>query len=181
MHGYEEKGNDYKNGTTKAITWGPGNEIRKHGYKFKAIILMPQCPSGNCWSSYEKSMMELANKIVVDYKINKNKISISGFSYGCEGNLIFVKNNPNYFSAAVPIGCNCDGYASYFKNVAVWAHAGDGYKSSMNSFVNKINNIGGNARFSGSSRGHNIISNSYSIFRDSEFDLINWMIKQTKK
>jgi len=181
LHGYDENGNDYSKGTKKAITWGPGNEIRTHGYKFNAIILMPQCPSGNCWSSYEGSMMELANKLVSDYKINKNKISISGFSYGGGGSLIFVKNNPNYFSAAVPIGCNCDGYASYFKNVAVWAHAGDGYKSSMKSFVNQINNMGGNAKFSGSSRGHNIIDNRYSIFRDSEFDLINWMISQTKK
>ena len=140
---------------------------------------MPQAKTN--WKEYESYVLELSDKIVKEYKIDKNRISIAGFSLGGYSVMRLVPKNQNYFSAAVPMGCGAT-YSSAFLKLPVWTFAGnDGTSSSLNSFVNTINKKGGNARHTYvSSSGHNIMNDNYSVFRDEKYDLINWMISQKK-
>ena len=183
LHSLGGKGNDYKNNTTLAITWGPIHEVLKFNYSYNAIIITPQVPSGKQVYNITDEIIELTNTIANKYSANKNKISLIGFSHGCYGGLNIIKENQRYFSAAVLIGCECNQSAKYYVNTPIWTFVGSGEgNSTMPSFVNEINKLGGNAKHTKVSyQEHNIINDTYSILRDDNYKVINWMISQTKK
>ena len=106
-----------------------------------------------------------------------------GFSHGCYGGLNIIKENQQYFSAAVLIGCECNQSAKYYVKTPIWTFVGSGEgNSTMPSFVSEINKLGGTAKHTKVSyQEHNIINDTYSILRDDNYKVINWMISQTKK
>ena len=191
LSGKGELGNDYvvkSHNNYLGIKSSPLNDVRKHGKKFNAIILVPQVPQGQTVYGYDKSILELISLISKSYSINKNKISIAGLSHGCYGTLSFVNGHQNYFSAAVLMGCKCDSkYVSPFTTLPVWAITGAGEGSGNGTgsfawFAKQINAAGGNAKANTlDGKPHNIVTDNYSVFRDDNFNLINWMISQTKK
>ena len=189
MPGLGERGNDYFNNAKTGITWGPINEVYRHGYKYNAIIVVAQVPSGQSAYQYVDNYVKLLNDIADEYDANKNKISVMGFSHGCYGILTLIKKYPKYFSAVVPVGCNTtNGNVSSFVNQPVWTFVGggDGYNQ-MPKFVEQINQQGGNAKhtyvtdLNGKAvNAHNVFNNDYSILRDKKYNVINWMIAQRK-
>ena len=189
MPGLGERGNDYNNNYKTGITWGPLNEVYRHGYKYNAIIVVAQVPYEQSVYQYVDNYVKLLNDIADEYDANKNKISVMGFSHGCYGILTLIKKYPNYFSAVVPVGCNTNNAnVSSFVNQPVWTFVGggDGY-TQMPKFVEKINQQGGNAKhtyvtdLNGKAvNAHNVFNNDYSILRDKKYNVINWMIAQKK-
>ena len=182
IHGLGERGNDYQYGTSAAISSGPIHEIVMNRKKWDAIIVHAQVPEGEYSQSYSSVYVELLNKIAKQFKANKNKISIMGFSNGCYGVNRIVSDHQNYFSAAVAIGCTLGASPSAFKTTPLWTlvGVGDG-ASSMPSFVNSVNAIGGNARHNNASyKDHNIMNptKDYSVLM--EFDVVEWMIAQER-
>ena len=195
LHGLSERGNDYKNDKSLiGITWGPLNEVRNYNASYNAIIISPQVPSEKSVNNFTKDYISLVNEVANKYKANKNKISILGFSHGCYGVMQIVVENPNYFSAVVPVACGWHPKhrpVEKFTNQPVWAitgegdgriaaYAKDGYKPLLD-FVNAINDNGGDAKYTYlEDKPHNIFNNTYSILRDSNYDVINWMISKTR-
>ena len=104
-----------------------------------------------------------------------------GFSHGCYGLMHIVSSHPDYFSAAVPIGCNPSN-ANKFVSTPTWAFAGAG--EGVNSFpgwVEQIKNLGGQAYFTRPPlHQHNVLTLGYSILRDDNYNVIDWMLKQTR-
>ena len=182
MPGLGEQGNDYKTGAKTAIANGPIHEVVKYGYSYNAIILHMEVPAGEGVYGYLSSYIELIDKVVDEFKANKKKRSIIGFSHGCYGLMNIMKGHKKYFSAAVPIGCDPKNRASRFKYTPTWAFAGAGDGvSSMPGFVNQINSMGGNARFTRPSyHNHNILNDTYSILRDDNYKVIDWMLSQSR-
>lgn len=195
LHDLTKKGNDYFSNSLLGITWGPLNEVRNYGYEYNAIIIAPQVPSGNSVNDFTKDYIKLINKVANKYKANLNKISIIGFSHGCYGVMQIVTENPKYFSAVVPVGCGWNpnySPAEKFIYQPVWsisgmgdgrvaAYAKNGYKP-LEDFKNEINLKGGNAKYTYlDGKPHNVFNNDYSILRDSNYNLINWMISQTRE
>ena len=185
MGGLGERGDDYVSGTTAAINLGPIQDVLEFGIKPDAIIIHAQCPGGNQYVySYLSSYIQLVNKVVSEFKANSKKISVMGFSHGCYGLMHIVYSNQQYFSAAVPIGCNPGNYGnpSNFASTPVWAFAGSGEGvSSFPGWVQQINNLGGNARFTRPPlHEHNVLRLDYSILRDDDYKVIDWMISQTR-
>ena len=73
---------------------------------FKGFIYIPQAysyNSGNYNSSMIKSSIEELDNIINKYKINKKKISITGFSSSGTYVYYVVANYKDYFSAMVPV------------------------------------------------------------------------------
>lgn len=188
--GLGARGNDYNSGSTIGIKDGPLHEVRGHGYSYNAIIISMQVPSNKSAYQYVDKYIELIDKIANEFEANMNKISVIGFSNGCYGLLTMISKYPKYFSAAVPIGCSPANYnANKFIYQPVWTFVGggDGYRE-MPTFVSKINSLGGNAKHTYATRedgtavkAHGIMNDSYSILREERYDIINWMISQTKK
>lgn len=182
MPGLGEQGNDYQTGAKTAIANGPIHEVVKHGYSYNAILLHMEVPAGDGVYGYLSSYIELINKVVDEFKANKNKRAIIGFSHGCYGLMNIMKNHKKYFSAAVPVGCDPKNRASRFKYTPTWAFAGAGDGvSSMPGFVNQINAMGGNARFTRPPyHSHNVFTDEYSILRDDNYKLMDWIISQSR-
>lgn len=178
LHGSGEVGNDFSKNRENAIVWGFGRDI-KNGYGFNSIILMPQTSTN--WSyNPRKMIIELTNKIINDYKVDKSRVTISGFSLGCKGVLEIVRENPNYFKKAVPIECwDAESYAEHFKNVPVWTFASQSdTNSTMSAFSNRVKSAGGTAKHSYySGYGHTgLVGSKTSIFTDPDLKVVEWMI-----
>ena len=139
---------------------------------------------GELIDSNRYGIIELTDKITNEFQANQNKISLIGFSFGCYGGINVVKANQQYFSAAVLIGCDCyTDQAKYFVNTPVWTFVGSGSgTNTMPSFVSEVNKLGGTAKHTQvNGKPHNVLNNDYSILRDDNYKVIDWMISQTKK
>ena len=157
-----------------------------NGYSGKPFIFVAPVNGTPDWHSNAAisiSVKELLDKIVKDYRINRNKIYIMGFSMGAIGTWNMVNSYPDYFAAAVPISCCAlsTNRANNFLHTKIRAISGtydpnmEGYfNSCMTSFVNAINKAGGSA-----------IKDTYSGFSHSTIstginydELFDWLLKQ---
>ena len=187
LHGYgTSQGNDYYLSNYKkgnALYNGPIRDAIKFGVSYNAIVLQPQVPKDDTVYGYISSYVQLINRISEIYKINTRKISVMGLSHGCYGVGQFVTDYPNLLSAVVPMGCNlliCDEHK--FVSTPMWAFSGSGEGvRQMPKFRDKVNAIGGNAKFDYcTGKPHNLLRDDYSILRDSQYNVIDWMLSQTR-
>lgn len=194
LPGLGEQGNDYFGGKV-GIYSGPISESYKNGYSYNAILVNLQVPKGKSSTQYNSLYIELLDKIASEFGANKSKISVIGLSHGCYGVVSLINENPRFFSAAVPVGCapNKKNDLKNFIYQPIWTFLGSGDGESdyvdeygkhysLQNFVDGINALGGNAKHTvAPKKAHNIMNVYYSILRDENYDLINWMISQTKK
>ena len=128
--------------------------------------------------------MELIDWVANNYKINKRKISISAMSEGAYQLSSDIGNYASYFSAVALLG-NYVNNPEKFVSVPVITMCGEfdsGRNTSMKNFVKKINELGGNAtHYTIDGLEHNIVGSSYSVFRDSKYNLVEWMTSQIRK
>ena len=71
----------------------------------EGIVICPQASSGKDFynANYQQALIELAQTTAKDNGGDTNKISLSGHSMGAIAGYKMVANNPNTFSAFVPI------------------------------------------------------------------------------
>ena len=131
-------------------------------------------------SASQAAIKGLIEKVAADFKSDKSKIYIWGFSRGAIGTWQLVNNNPGYFRAAVPVSC-CAKISitpANFKNTRVYALAGSAesdYISCMRSNVNKITAAGGVATFETvSGANHSTITGKFPYSKVID----NWLLKQ---
>jgi predicted peptidase len=69
-----------------------------------AILVAPDCP-GRGWNnpSSEAAVMSLLNQIMKDYRIDSQRIIVTGYSMGAIGTWYLVSKHPGLFSAAIPV------------------------------------------------------------------------------
>ena len=183
LPGLGERGNDYYDGTYNCVANGPIREVGKNGYNYDAIIIHAQVPYEEYVYDYLLSYKELIQVIADYYEADIFRVSIMGFSHGCYGIMNLIPQFPYNFAAAVAIGCDPKDRAKYFVNTPTWTFVGSGDgASTMPTFVNQINALGGHAWHTKVPyNAHNILSDEYSILRDNNYNVINWMISQSKK
>ncbi len=174
------------------------NESYKYG---KYILLVPQGKRyrqsmtlngktsyymGTTWIDDDtpNTVLNIINTVVNKYNIDKNKISITGFSRGTSGVWNYAYSNPNFFSAALPVsgcGLNSSDYPSKLANTDIFAATGydhnGAYTDCMSTYVNNINKNGGNAKYyytNTSDHGYNqtIIFSDYATYK--------WLLCNTK-
>ena len=95
-------------------------------YKGDKYILV--APVGNKEYFLERSakntLKALLEQVIKEYKVDRNKVYIAGFSGGTVGAWGFANDNPGYFKGALMVSC-CGGFrASNFKNTKVLAISG---------------------------------------------------------
>lgn len=181
IHGLGERGNDYKNGTKLGIVSGPIREINRGTKNYNAIIIQPQIPSNDKSQNYGRSIVELTTKLATNLKADKARISISGFSNGCYGVFAIVPQFPNYFSAAVGMGCTPSN-ANAFKTVPLKTYVGSGDGvGTMPPFVEQVKKINGGRAWHTQvpHHAHNITHDTnYSVF--VEYPVVEWMISEKR-
>ncbi len=103
LHGSGERGDDLE----LVKRHGPPMLVEQ-GKEFPFILVSPQCPLGQRWEPLELSV--LLDKIEKDYRIDTNRVYVTGLSMGGEGtwNLAFAE--PRRF-AAIAVVCGRTGSA----------------------------------------------------------------------
>lgn len=179
LHGSGERGTNY----SLLERYGFARYI-KNGQDYDAYILMPQLPKNKYWADEVSKTMELIKKIVKDYNIDQDRISLSGFSLGAIGIPSIMKSNQNYFSCVVMIavGGNKKGYASYFKNIPVRFYTGSkdtrlGNSSDTKAFIAAVKKVNSNVEsIVYKNQPHNVVA---LVLEDGK--VAKWMIAQKKK
>ena len=96
LHGIGESGDNLelvkKHGPPKLIAAGK---------QFPFIVVSPQCPKNSWWEPLE--LKTLLDEIVEKYKVDTNRIYLTGLSMGGFGTWSLAAMQPDRFAAIVPI------------------------------------------------------------------------------
>jgi predicted peptidase len=127
LHGSGERGNDLR----KVAIHGPSKYVAEHP-DFPFIVVSPQCAQGEHWST--GTLLALLNEVTRQYKVDEQRIYLTGFSMGGYGTWDLGLEYPEKFAAIAPI---CGGgemitlilasreKPQALKSLAVWAFHGD--------------------------------------------------------
>jgi predicted peptidase len=118
LHGAGERGDDLnlvkKHGPPKLI---------EAGKAFPFIVVSPQCPNDHWWEPVE--LAALLDEIVEKYKVDQDRIYVTGLSMGGFGTWSLAAHQPKRFAALVPI---CGGgepiVTMLFPKIPVWVFHG---------------------------------------------------------
>jgi predicted peptidase len=178
LHGGSQKGRDLN----KLKTYGLPKLISE-GKEYDFIFAAPQCPDSLYWSSenwFDSLFADLKNK----YRIDTNRVYLTGFSMGGYGVFIVGMDFPDKFAALVPIsgGCNDSDTTRIgnLKDIPIWAFHGVIDKripiSETERIVNALKKCNGNIKFTRfEDKGHMI----YTLYETNP-EIFEWMLKQKK-
>ena len=118
LHGAGERGDNLdvvkKHGPPKLV---------EAGREFPFILVSPQCPKDGWWT--EQPVLELLDDLEKRYRVDADRIYLTGLSMGGYGSWHFSAKAPERFAAVVPI---CGGGVPYLtrslKSMPVWAFHG---------------------------------------------------------
>lgn len=125
LHGAGERG-DSPGEIGKVKVHGPPKFLddEKFNKNWPCVTVSPQCKNEFAWSPAQ--LMLLLDHVEKEYKIDKNRIYVSGISMGGFGSWMCLQENPKRFAAAAPI---CGGakleWAGKVKDVPIWNFHGD--------------------------------------------------------
>ncbi len=160
--------------------WGPPQLVAR-GEKLPYILVSPQCPKADNWSSstQQTRITELLDSIVSKFGGNKDRIYLTGLSMGGSGSWRMAADHPERFAAVVPIcgrGQSTD--AEKLKSLPMWVFCGDqdGVFKANEEMVQSIVKAGGQSiRFTSLENvGHNSWSAAYATP-----DLYQWLDRQS--
>ncbi len=98
LHGAGERGDSLK----RVKIHGPPKLIEA-GRQFPFVVVSPQCPTGQWWSSKPLELTALLDEIVEKYKVDEDRIYLTGLSMGGFGTWTLAAYTPERFAAIVPI------------------------------------------------------------------------------
>ena len=158
----------------------------KKAFKAGNFIFIAPHQSNYSWtnSNTVATLMELIDKVANDYKVDKNRIILTGMSRGGIGTWYIANKYPDKFAAIVPMSGYSNINANNFKNMPIWAISGNvgsdeqKYNSHMKDLVEKINKASGkNLAKMETVNGakHSTIQQKYQ-----RLELFKWMLAQKK-
>lgn len=118
LHGAGERGNDLqlvkKHGPPKLI---------EEGKEFPFIVVSPQCPLNKRWDTQD--LIALLNYMIENYKVDVNRIYVTGLSMGGNGTWRLAAEIPDRLAAIIPICGWGDPFAvCMMGKLPVWAFHG---------------------------------------------------------
>jgi len=146
----------------------------------RVVTLSPQCPDSLVWNNVVLAVKELIDSVMADYKIDHNKVSITGLSMGGFGTWEMILTYPHFFSCAAPVcgggmSWRCDNIA-HLPIKAFHGSADDVVPPVCSEMmVDAVNSCGGNATltlFEGVK--HNSWVKAYE-----ETELVTWLVEQS--
>lgn len=177
LHGAGERGSDLN----QVKAHGPAKLVEE-GREFEFIIVSPQCPTDQWWPNRVEHVMALIDEMVETYRVDEDRIYLTGLSMGGFGTWAAGCLHPEKFAAIAPI---CGGGHSYLagnlKTVPVWAFHGakDNVVPLQQSreMVDAVNRAGGNAKLTVyPEAGHDSWTETYN---DDEF--YTWLLSHSRQ
>lgn len=122
LHGRGES-----NGPLSVVAqWGPP-KIVANGKNLPFILISPQCPKEDFWSSDTQidRLLKLLDHVKKEFSVDENRIVLTGLSMGGYGSWELAAREPDMFAAVMPI---CGGgkpeNASKLKDLNIWVYHG---------------------------------------------------------
>ena len=121
LHGAGERGDDIE----LVKKHGPAKLIAEEK-DFDFIIVSPQCPKENWWPNLTEELNALVDDITAKYKVDTNRLYITGLSMGGYGTWSMIIQYPDKFAAAAPICGGGDAVLARFRlsKIPVWVFHG---------------------------------------------------------
>ena len=149
----------------------------------QAYVLIPQLPSGlRSWSDISDSLYSLIQKIVSDFSIDIENISLAGFSMGGTGVWELAVEYPDLFARIAPLAGSARGvleYASLLKEIPVRAFVGADdtviTPNSSRQMVAKLKNAGADAQITVLD-GADHVSIPSLVYHDESVRLVEWLL-----
>ena len=151
---------------------------------FKSFVIIPKIDTTvKSWSDKKSVILSLIDKVVKEYNIDKNKISLTGHSIGGEATYTFGIES-DVFSCLAPLCGKVTvnkNNINKLKNKKLWVFVGldDNalYRDSSISLVEKLNKINDNARITKYNHsGHFDVP----IIAYKDMNLIDWLVNCEK-
>lgn len=166
--------------------------------KVPAYVVIPcapfDYPENKDWLTFDASLMELIDSVSEEYKIDRNRISITGLSMGGDGAIALAAAHPDVFSCAVPVApfYYKNPYARFeeswpeaLKNLPIWFISEgkeEGAIKSRNA-AQAINDAGGNASVTviEEARHDSIVRMIFPGGNSDAYGIVDWMISNRKE
>lgn len=178
LHGGSHKGNDLNKLKEYGLPY-----LVDQGNDFDFIVVSPQCPDNKYWSS-DNWFEPLYEKIIAKYRINPDKVYLTGISMGGYGTYIVAMDHPDKFAAIVPLcgGCNDSDTTRIcnLKNIPIWAFHGTTDNlitiTETERIVNTLDKCEGKIKFTKlEGEGHGI-----QYLYEKHPQIYEWMLKQSR-
>jgi predicted peptidase len=174
LHGIGERGDNLD----RVKSHGPPKLIEA-GKDFPFIVVSPQCPGDRWWKPEDLSA--LLDEIVGKYKVDKDRIYVTGLSMGGFGTWSLAAFSPDRFAALVPIcGGGDPDTASKLAHVPIWVF--HGAKDSVvpvkrsEEMVTALKKADGNVKFTVyPEAGHDSWTEAYN-----SPELYDWLLQQKR-
>ena len=176
LHGAGERGSDLN----KVKVHGPP-KIVENRKDFPFIVVSPQCPEDDWWTGKVEVLINLLDDIVARYKVDTERIYLTGLSMGGFGTWSLASEYPERFAAIAPI---CGGgnriMALRLEDVPVWVFHGAKDPvvplEESEEMVNAIRSRGGNVKLTVyPDAGHDSWTETYNNQK-----LYDWFLEQRK-
>lgn len=154
--------------------------------EFPFVTVMPQCPKTTFWPMLTEKLYYLVKKIMRDYRIDSNRVYLTGLSMGGYGCWHLANEYPDIFAAMIPI---CGGTfekigfperIKNLKNLPIWTFHGK--KDSVvpiektQELVQVLQRVNGNINFTVYPEGtHNIWDETYA-----NEEIYRWLLRHTR-
>jgi predicted peptidase len=179
LHGRGESHGDIQ----LVAKWGPPL-MAARGDDLPFVLVSPQCPGDDHWSSRKQlaRLLELLEHLPRRYKIDQDRVYLTGLSMGGFGSWALAAASPEKFAAIVPIcGAGDVSQAHRLKDLPIWVFHGDQDRiipiKHSSEMVDAIRAAGGKqVRYTTLEHvGHNSWSAAYETP-----DLYQWMLQHKR-
>lgn len=164
------------------------NQVKRHGppkilenkKDFPFIVISPQCPPNGWWDTYALSV--LLDDIEAKYRVDKNRLYLTGLSMGGYGTWDLATRQPGRFAAIAPI---CGGgnpvLAGLLKETPTWVFHGDADPvvpvQRSDEMVEALKKIGAEVKYT---RYRGLQHDSWTTTYDNP-ELYKWFLEHERK
>lgn len=178
LHGSSLRGNNLNLVKNYGPTW-----VSEQHDNFPCVVFAPQCPENEDWADKSDILIALLEDIEQKYRIDQNKVYLTGMSLGGRGTWILANEYPEYFAAIAPIAAASTKIPTQWKpkmlSMPIWAfHGGDDPISPLKTETALIDDLyqhGNDAKFTVLPRQGHFIA---GIYRNQE--LYDWFLSKTR-
>ena len=123
LHGSSLRGQDLNLVKNYGPAW-----IAEQRTDFSFVVLAPQCPEGEDWMDKPDRLAALLDDIVKKYRIDQDRVYLTGTSIGGNGTWCLASRHPKYFAAIAPLAASPklpDVWDKRFISMPIWAFHGE--------------------------------------------------------